>query len=565
MSTPSQPDALGPSENDAEKVDASESPASETESQPTVSEPSQTPQNSSANGSSADTKADSSETTTPPDSQSPPAGSGPLSLARIRQLRKSQQKPAVKMRNPASLPDTDSTGGAKQSGATAAETEPGQNKSRKKGSRTSAKSVETGVIQTPEPAKRVEVPNRRQTIQELEDELSAALGGSDLDSMLIGDSMLQVGRTLNEGQRVAGRIVKVHGEDVFLSLGGPDEGTLPVLQFEEAPEIGAAVEVIIRGYSNEEGLYELTLPGNAIDVSDWADIREGEVVEALITGSNSGGLECKVGAIRGFIPASQVAEYRVENLAEMVDQKVLCVVTEANERRGNLVLSRRAVLEREKQEKRAQRLAAIAVGDAVEGTVTKILDFGAFVDIGGLDGLLHISQLSWERVNHPSEILEVGQKIQVRIEKIDEQSGKIGLSYRSLQEHPWTGIDQRFPVGSVVKGTVTRIAEFGAFVKIATGVEGLVHLSELAHHRVSKVSNVVQEGQEVEVKLLSLDEENQRISLSIKGAQAAPEPKEGEQPEAEMERPKPVLPKHRGPLKGGTGRGGGGEQFGLKW
>lgn len=497
-------------------------------------------------------------------SEAPKEG-GPISLARIRELRKSQQTAQAKAPRPKpgqseSAPKAkDKASGPGKGGKPSGTSEKAEK----------SKGEEIGVIKTPPAvAPKVEVPSTRQALSaDMESEIDAVLAGGDLDALLVGDSMLQVGHELNEGQRVQGKVIKAEEEFVFVSLGGPNEGIVPTLQFEEAPAAGAAMEVVVRGYIAQEGLYELTLPGNAVEVSDWADISEGEVIEVLITGSNTGGLECKVGSVRGFIPASQVAEYRVENLADMVDQKVLCVVTEANERRGNLVLSRRAVLEREKREKRAERLEAISVGDAVDGTVTKLMDFGAFVDIGGLEGLLHISQLSWERIKHPSEILEEGQKIQVRIDKIDEQSGKIGLSYRSLQEHPWEKVDSQFPVGALIKGTVTRIAEFGAFVKVATGVEGLVHLSELAHHRVHKVANVVSEGEEVEVKVLSTDVENQRMSLSLKAAKAAPEPSaDGSDTEAEETPPaKPVLPKHAGPLKGGTGRNTGGDQFGLKW
>ncbi len=499
-----------------------------------------------------------------------PAGSGgPISLEKIRQLRQSQRQSATARPKPTKTPpaaDQPETGGD----------QPSKESSKKPGKPARQKGSGKGNVPLPTPdpvgvAPKVAVPSQRQPLsQDMEEELAAALGDSDLDKILVGDSMLQVGRLLEEGQRVQAKVVKAQGEFVFLSLGGPNEGVIPAVQFEETPEPGTQLEVVVRGFLAEEGLYELTIPGNAVDVSDWSDLQEGEVVEALVTGSNTGGLECKVGAIDGFIPASQVAEYRVENLADMIDQKVLCVVTEANPRRGNLVLSRRAVLEREKKEKREERLATLEVGAAVDGTVRKILDFGAFVDIGGLDGLLHISQLSWERVKHPSEILEEGQKIQVRVDKIDEQTGKIGLSYRSLQDHPWDDIEARFPVGSVVRGTVTRIAEFGAFVRIATGVEGLVHLSELAHHRVHRVGNVVQEGQEIEVKILSIDAEQQRIGLSLKAVQAAPEPsaetkEETKEEEVEEPRPEPVLPKHRGPLKGGTGKPSGGEQFGLKW
>ncbi len=505
------------------------------------------------------------------------ATSGPISLARIRELRKSQEtqakaqgRPPRQERRPQT---TELPPGAET--ATAEGTAEGENKASgerkrddrrgKKGSRRD-EGPAAGPMST---ASKIAVPSRRAPLSaDLEEELNAALGvGGDLDKLLIGDSMLQIGHQLEEGQRVQATVVKVHGEHVFVSLGGPNEGLIPKLQFEEdLPAIGTQFEVVVRGFLPQEGLYELTKPGNAVDVSDWSDLREGEVIEVLVTGANTGGLECKAGQIPGFIPASQIAEYRVENMADFVDQKVLCVVTEANPRRGNLVLSRRAVLEREKAEKREQRLASLEIGAAVEGIVRKIMDFGAFVDIGGLDGLLHISQLSWERVKHPGEILTEGQKIQVRVDKIDPQTGKIGLSYRSLQDHPWAGIEQRFPIGSIVNGTITRIAEFGAFVRVSTGVEGLIHLSELAHHRVHRVSNVVQEGQTVDVKVLSVEPEKQRMSLSLKAAQAAPEVVETPEVATVEEAPRePALPKHRGPLKGGFGGATGGEQFGLKW
>ncbi len=526
------------------------------------------------------------------------ATGGPISLARIRELRKSQEQQLASQKSrgprrdnrdrPPRAPASESTGphdtdNRSASGAPSADglataasessdtpsndRGPGGKGGRRGRDRRPSKDANVGAFDPVGVAPRVEVPSRRQPLpQDLEAEIDAALQGDDLDRLLIGDSMLQLNASLDEGQRIQATVVKIHGEHVFVSLGGPNEGLIPKLQFEDQlPAIGAQLEVIVRGFLPQEGLYELTKPGNAISVSDWADLREGEVVEGVVTAANTGGLECKVGNVRGFIPASQVAEYRVENFAEFVGQKVLCVVTEANPRRGNLVLSRRAILEREKAEKRAQRLANLEPGAAVEGVVRKIADFGAFVDIGGLDGLLHVSQLSWERIKHPSEILTEGQKIQVRVDKVDPQTGKISLSYRSLQDHPWANIESRFPVGSVVNGTVTRIAEFGAFVKLATGIEGLVHLSELAHHRVHRVANVVKEGQPVEVKILSVEPDKQRISLSLKAAQAAPVKEEAAEPVAEEPAREPVLPKHRGPLKGGFTRPSGGEHFGLKW
>ena len=193
------------------------------------------------------------------------------------------------------------------------------------------------------------------------------------------------------------------------------------------------------------GCTNCSFPARSAHVEDWSDLVEGSTVEARITGANTGGLECKVGSIRGFIPASQVAVFRVEDYAEFLEQKLLCVVTEVNPRRKNLVLSRRAVLEREKEEARQQKLASLEVGQVAEGVVRKFMDFGAFVDIGGIDGLVHISQLSWDHINHPSEVLQEGQKIRVKIEKIDPQTGKIGLSHRDMLEHPWHHIRREVP------------------------------------------------------------------------------------------------------------------------
>ena len=543
-------------------------------------------------------KSDSPALTAPSGTSDAPASSGPLSIDRIRQMRASQESAArsqprgprpANRPGPSSKPARSSGEGHKSStegeessasmlvpaGQNLTPSEIGQtseeggnregSRGRRKPFGKSRPESQDGAADTP--MTKLPVPSRRAALPaDLEAQLNSALAGTDLDRMLIGDALLQVGRELEEGQRMQARVLKVHGEHVFFSLGGPNEGVISILQFPEPPAPGTQFDVVVRGYLREEGLYELTVPGTAVSVDDWDDLKEGEVVEAKVTAANSGGLECTVGSVRGFIPASQVAEYRIENFSEFIDQKVLCVVTQVNPARGNLVLSRRAVLEREKAEKREQRLAELEVGSAVEGTVRKIMDFGAFVDIGGLDGLLHISQLSWEKVKHPSEVLQEGQKIQVRIDKFDAQTGKISLSYRSLQDHPWTNVAERFPVGTIVHGTVSRIADFGAFVRLATGVEGLIHLSELAHHRVHKITNVVQEGQEIDVKVLSVEPERQRMSLSLKAAQQPPAVEAVEtEPEVEEAPRELALPKHRGPLKGGTGGSKGGEMFGLKW
>ncbi|MCH2127448.1 MAG: S1 RNA-binding domain-containing protein, partial [Pirellulaceae bacterium] len=206
------------------------------------------------------------------------------------------------------------------------------------------------------------------------------------------------------------------------------------------------------------------------------------------------------------------------------------------------------------------------VGQTREGIVRNIREFGAFVDLGGIDGLIHISQLSWDRIDHPSEVVKEGQTVQVKIEKIDAQTGKLSLSYRDLLEHPWNNVKNQFPVNSVQRGTVSKIAGFGAFVRLAAGIEGLVHISELAHQRIKSVASVVSEGQEIDVKVLSIDENQQRMSLSLKATLTAPSGASGSAEEDEEETPRELaVEAHNGPLKGGTNRSSGGEAFGLKW
>lgn len=419
------------------------------------------------------------------------------------------------------------------------------------------------------PRVKVPRPSRRQPLSsDLEQEFESAFAGTSMEELVSGvPGAAAVGAGLEVDTPLRGVVVKVHGDDVFLALPGHNEGVASLRTFGEPPQVGAELNVVVSSFNAEDGLYELRVPGSSIAVEDWSDLVDGAVVEARVSGSNTGGLECLVGQIRGFIPASQIDVFRVENFADYHDKKLLCVVTEANERRRNLVLSHRAFVEREKEEQRQKLLEELQVGDVREGLVTSVRDFGAFVDIGGLDGLVHISQLSWDRIAHPSEVLQAGQKIRVKVERVDRDTGKIGLNYRDLLDHPWTDAEARFPVDAVVKGVVTRTAKFGAFVKLAPGIEGLIHISELAHHRVLQVTNVVREGEEVEVKVLSVDGESQRISLSLKDAHplpdAAPAAAEQEAPEEPLRKPA-VKPTGK-PLKGGTSQEAGGDRFGLNW
>lgn len=413
---------------------------------------------------------------------------------------------------------------------------------------------------------KVAVPNIRERLPvELELEVEEALGGMSLDEVIEPSAAAAAVGELTPESRHRGRIASIHRDNVFVDLGGRNQGVLSLRQFPVAPEIGTIVDVMVARFDQEEGLYQLALPGAAIDVADWSDLSTGMVVEAKITGHNKGGLECEVNHIRGFIPAGQVSLFRVEDFSQFVGESMTCVVTEANPERRNLVLSRRAVLEREKAEAKTKLMSELAEGQVREGVVRSLQDYGAFIDLGGVDGLLHVSQLSWQRVKHPSEVLQVGQPIKVKIRKIDVESGKISLAFRDLSENPWTTAPQKYFATSAHEGTVSKIMDFGAFVELEPGVEGLVHISELSHGRVFRVRDIVTEGQQVEVKVLSIDPENQRISLSMKALQAKPEAKKAEKAIEEDLPSPPPLPKQKGPLKGGLGRAGGGEKFGLKW
>ena len=534
---------------------------------PNPSEVSSNTGNPSAEGKATDTsdavtsQTETTEGSTPPPTSSAPVarGSGPLAMRGIN-------KPSSPTVDPSKLQGGSTTAGKKKKKAP---------RPRLGGEKdTAAEDNSRGgiAIPTAQPRRsKISVPNVRHALpDDVQAEFENLLGEDDFSGMMEGPAADAVKKNpLEDGARVQGLVLKIHADDVFISLGGPDEGVVPFVQFKEEPVIGSSVEVIVRGLNREDGLFSLSLPGGTIEANDWEDLEEGTVVEASVTGTNNGGLECKVGGVKGFIPISQITEYRVEDTSEFVDKKLLCVVTESNARRGNLVLSHRAVLEREREEKRHEQLEKIQVGDETEGTVRSIKDFGAFVDLGGLDGLIHISKLSWERVKHPSEVLEEGQKVKVKIDKIDEATGKISLSYRDLLENPWNAAEADFSVGSIHKGIVTRTATFGCFVRLAPGVEGLVHVSELAHHRVSKVDAFVQQDNEVEVKVLSFDRETQKISLSIKAAQqtaaAAIQASEKEEEVEEPQREVAVKAQHDGPLRGGNNRDTGGAQFGLRW
>ena len=248
---------------------------------------------------------------------------------------------------------------------------------------------------------------------------------------------------------------------------------------------------------------------------DRGAAESGEPVEGTVIEVVKGGLIIDLG-VRGFLPASLVDIRRVQNLDEFMGQTIECRVIELNRSRNNVVLSRRAVLEEERKEQRQQILDRLQPGQVVEGAISNIVDFGAFVDLDGIDGLIHISELSWSHVNHPSEILSIGDVVPVKVLDIDRDRQRISLGLKQTQEDPWQRVVDTYNLGDELEGTVTKVVTFGAFVEILDGVEGLVHISELAHHHVENPREVVNQGDKVRVKILEIDSERRRLSLSLK-------------------------------------------------
>lgn len=418
---------------------------------------------------------------------------------------------------------------------------------------------------------KVHVPNRRETMDDIEAEIAAAMGDRSLDDVIGTKTPPAASTRLEEGARVDATVIRVHREDVFFDLPGSNQGMASVRNFVATPNVGDKMEVSIGNYQADQRLYEVGIPGSSVSVQDWGDIREGIVVDAVVDGVNKGGLECAVGTARGFIPASQVATYHVEKLDEFLGRKMQCLVTEANPEKRNLVLSARAVAEKMQEDSKKELLGNLAVGQIREGKVTRLQDFGAFVDLGGVDGLVHVSQISWDRVNHPSDVLAEGQIVKVKVTKMDPETGKIGLSIRDTMENPWQRVAEEFAVGKVVPGKVIKLMDFGAFVEIAPGIEGLVHVSEVSHSRISRVSSVLKPGEEVQVKVLSIDQAKRRISLSIKATLPPPIDNRGggrkkDNYEDDADRNVAVKKKSSEPLKGGiTNDQSEGSKFGLKW
>jgi small subunit ribosomal protein S1 len=396
-------------------------------------------------------------------------------------------------------------------------------------------------------------PNLRELDAELEDELNASLAGFAETDLLGGQEEKKAAPPAEvESGRKKGKVVAIHGDDVFIDVpGGRSQGMMSLDQFDgKPPAIGSDVEFMIDHYDRENGILVLTRQG-AAQIVNWSSVAVGMIVEARVTETNKGGLSVEVNGIRGFMPISQIDLYRVEQTEQFVNQRLRCVVMEVKPEEKNLVVSRRALLERERDEQREQFWAELAEGQVRTGMIRSIQKFGAFVDLGAADGLIPMSELAWTRVENATDVVKEGQTVQVKVIRVDRGARRIGLSLKQMLTSPWETLETRVMPGSTFKGKVTRIMEFGAFVEVEPGIEGLVHISEVALQRVRRVRDFVQEGQEVTVKVLSIDKENRKISLSIKAALELPEEDSEEQEEEVVAEVKPRQRKF--PLKGGVG------------
>ena len=320
--------------------------------------------------------------------------------------------------------------------------------------------------------------------------------------------------------------MRVDKDEVLVDIGYKSEGVIPAAELSirrsinpgDEVGIGDEIDALVLTKEDSDGRLILSKKRARFELA-WKEIERksesGEPITGRVIEVVKGGLILDLG-VRGFLPASLVDIRRVQDLDEFLGQELRCKVIELNRSRNNVVLSRRAVLEDERKEMRQAILDRLSPGDVVDGTISNIVDFGAFVDLDGMDGLIHISELSWGHVNHPSEVLEIGQEVNVKVLDIDRERQRISLGLKQTQSDPWQQVLDSYSLNDIVDGKVTKVVTFGAFIEILPGVEGLVHISELAQHHVENPREVVAQGQAVQVKIIEMDAERRRLSLSLK-------------------------------------------------
>ena len=364
---------------------------------------------------------------------------------------------------------------------------------------------------------------------DLEAEIAAALGDASIDELMDDHQQLpQTVQLSSDGRRTrSGIIVAIHDKNAMIEFGPKSQGLCPAAQFEELkgapPEVGSTHEFVVDRFDPFEGLLIVSLPG-AVHKADWGTLEQGQIIEARCVGVNRGGLEMEVNNHRGFMPSGQVDTRHVPDISVFIGEKMNCKVIELKKNKNRLVLSRKAVVASERAEQRKHLLAELAEGQVRKATVTSIQPYGAFADLGGIDGLIHVSDIAHERIKDPSEVLKVGDEVEVQVLKIDDsgKETKIGLGRKQVVTNPAVAEMEKIEEGAELTGTVKKLTDFGAFVEVAPGVEGLVHISQLAHERVQNVQQVLKKNEVIQVKVLSVDGQRNRLSLSIKALSEPP-------------------------------------------
>ncbi len=329
-----------------------------------------------------------------------------------------------------------------------------------------------------------------------------------------------------DGDIVEGEVVRIDRDEVLVDIGYKSEGLVPSNELtirkgvdpHDVVELGQRLEALVLQKEDADGRLILSAKRAAFERA-WNRIEESyneqRTVEGPVIEVVKGGLILDIG-LRGFLPASLVDIRRVRNLESFLGQKLECKVIELNRSRNNVVLSRRAVLEEERKEEREKILTSLEEGQIIKGTVSNLVDFGAFVDLEGIDGLIHISELSWQHVDHPSEVVEVGEEVEVKVLEVDRDRERISLGLKQTRKDPWQEIVEEVNVGEQIQGRVTKLVSFGAFVEVAEGVEGLIHISELAEHHVETPDEIVRSGDEVDARIIDVDAKRRRLSLSLR-------------------------------------------------
>ena len=363
---------------------------------------------------------------------------------------------------------------------------------------------------------------------ELDQELELAMAGAPEGEYSVGSATLAVNSVLE------GKILRVDSEFVLVDVGYKSEGHIPRNEWDESeppPQVGDIVKVLLEEFEDgsleeQRGLITLS-KRKARRIEDWLrvmeSVHENDVVTGFVTRKIKGGLLVDISCVNVFLPASQVDIRRPADIGDYCGRCIQCLVLKIDEARRNIVVSRRALIEQERAERKKQLMETLEVGQIRRGVVKNIADFGAFVDLGGIDGLLHITDMSWARIGHPSEMVQIDQEIEVQVLHIDREREKIALGMKQRTASPWAKVADKYPVGTVCNGTVVNVMSYGAFVKLEDGVEGLVHISEMSWtKRVSHPSELVKPGDEVEVVVLAINKEKQEISLGMKQTQQNP-------------------------------------------